>query len=156
MSVIEATCAGFKAMADDTVRFSFDVEPRHAEAALRLFRVRGTAAALAALLPVAEQSGHEESPTRREPEPERLKGGMAAKWLALRCAEPAFQSWLAGNFPAAWMSVPGDGEAKVAANVIRAVCSVESRAQIDNDEAANERFQRLIRGPWQKFTVSRS
>lgn len=49
MTAIAATVSGFRSLADDTVRFQIDVEPRDAEAALRLFSRRGTAIALAAL-----------------------------------------------------------------------------------------------------------
>ena len=146
MSVIEASSTACKTMADGTLRITVDVEPRHAQAAFALFGSPGVPMALARLQAPAP-----------EPEPERLKGGMAAKWLALRCAEPAFQCWIADAHARQWFdagSMLSDRER--AASVVRAVCSVESRAEIDNDPAANERFQRLIRSPWQKFTVSRS
>lgn len=147
MSVIEASSTACKTMADGTLRITVDVEPRHAQAAFALFGSPGVPMALARLQAPAP-----------EPEPERLKGGMAAKWLALRCAEPAFQEWLIAKFLPQWIASESWSEnpTQRAASVIRAVCSVESRAEIDNDPAANERFQRLIRGPWQKFTLSRS
>ena len=151
MSVIEASSTACKTMADGTLRITVDVEPRHAQAAFTLVGSPGVPMALARL----QAPAPEPAP---EPEPERLKGGMAAKWLAMRCADPDFQAWLYSAYRTAWAMNASSKQTteQHAASVIRAVCSVESRAEIDNDPAANERFQRLIRGPWQKFTVSRS
>lgn len=138
MSAIEATTAGFKDMADGTVRFFFDVEPRHAGPALELFRVRGIGAALAALKPEH----------LRKPEPEKPKGGERAKWVAMRCSEEAFQQWLSIRWPACWVMATGPFGADRAASVIRSVCKVQSRAELDTDQTARARFDELIRRPW--------
>jgi len=145
--LVESVCAGFKDMADGTVRFFFDVEPRHADAGLRLFRVRGTAAVLAALKPGAQPSPEPEKPCA-EVSSEPLKGGAIAQWLGMRCIEPEFQQWLAERFPLSWPLGVGLSELTRAADTVRRVLSVGSRREIDNDPAARERFERLIRKPW--------
>lgn len=144
MSAIEATTAGFKDMADGTVRFFFDVEPRHADDALRLFRERGRSAALAALVHAHEQPAP-------EPEAEKPKGGERARWVAMRCKEPNFQQWLFDKFTEYQDSFAGAAtDDDAAASIVRAVCGIESRAELDSDKYAPHRFDVLIRKAWQE------
>jgi hypothetical protein len=57
MSVIEATFVKVAGtLADGTLRLVVDVEPRNAQAAFALFNSPGTAMALAALIPNADNS----------------------------------------------------------------------------------------------------
>lgn len=144
MSVIEAATAGFKDMADGTVRFFFDVEPRHAGAALELFRARGTPAALAAL-----QVGYAQA-ADTSPEPVAAKEplGPLAYWLVLRCNEPEFWRWL--------QSIGYNCASAHAAGVFsKSLLAIESRKDIDGDSEAEERFHRLIRGPYAKWCAAR-
>jgi hypothetical protein len=63
MTAIAAIVSGFRSLADDTVRFQIDVEPRDAEAALRMLARRGTNVAIAVLTDeaaVAADQGHGE------------------------------------------------------------------------------------------------
>lgn len=135
MSVIEAATAGFKDLADGTVRFFFDVEPRHAGAALELFRVRGTPAALAAL-----KTGFAAVPDAK-PEP---KGGMLSKEASILCARADFQHWMKHNLN---LFVTGANHAAIE---IRRICEVESRVEFDSDPAAGERFIQRIRLPFMR------
>ncbi len=143
MSAIEATTAGFKDMADGTLRLLFDVEPRHADEALRLFRERGRSAALAALMHAHEQPAP-------EPKPEAPKGGERAKWAAIRCKDADFQRWLCNTFENEWNSVLGNTSEEIAASVVRSVCAVGSRIDFDIDKHAGIRFDVLIRKAWQE------
>jgi hypothetical protein len=138
MTLIEASSVRIQTMVDGTLRITCDVEPRHARDAFNLFGSPGTPMALAALrtAPAAIE--------QPQAAPEKPKGGVWSQWCAIRCGEPEFQRWLAHAFPALWVK-HGD-----AATVIRAACQLESRAELDNDTAAFERFSKLIRGPWQK------
>jgi hypothetical protein len=122
-------------MADGTLRLSLDIEPRHSQAAFALFGAPGTPMALAAL-----------KSAKAEPAP---KGGQLAQWVAMRCGEAAFQRWLQDTFPAQWQDAHGDAPAKWAASTVRAVCGIESRAELDNDEAAALRFHARIRRPFE-------
>ena len=132
MTIIEAASAGTKSMADDTLRLSVDVEPRFANDAFALFGKRGTPLVLAALRTAAQ----------KEPEASKPKGGEMSKWLGMRCNEPEFQTWIIAQ------AIMGLGQTKVTSLLARALCEVESRAEIDNDPAAMERFQERIRKPW--------
>ncbi|WBS00252.1 hypothetical protein OU994_18190 [Pseudoduganella sp. SL102] len=62
-------------------------------------------------------------------------------WLALRCREAPFQRFL---------RVPDE---QAAAQSVRAICAVESRGEIDRDEAAARRFHTLIRIPYANFML---
>ena len=122
-------------MADGTLRLTVDIEPRHSQAAFALFGAPGTPMALAAL-----------KSAKAEPAP---KGGQLAQWVAMRCGEAAFQRWLQDTFPAQWQDAHGDTPAKWAASTVRAVCGIESRAELDNDDAAAVRFHAAIRKPFE-------
>ena len=135
MSAIEASSVRISTMADGTLRITLDVEPAHAQAAFALFGSPGTPVALAALKTAAQASQ------------ERAKGGEAARWLGMRCGEPEFQGWCAKQWP---LFIPRDftSGTDCASRIVRAVCLVNSRAEIDNDPAAFARFDTLIRKPW--------
>jgi hypothetical protein len=60
----------------------------------------------------------------------------------MRCEEREFQAWMAVNWPdqrERSTNTPG---------LVRLVLGVLSRAEIDTDPVAFERFERLIRKPW--------
>jgi hypothetical protein len=140
MSVIPASSVRVTTMSDGTLRLSVDIEPRDAQAAFRLFGAPGTAIALAAL----RAGGKQAAPATAE-EP---KGGTAAKWLGMRCAEPEFQAWLQQRHPLPWGRLSYATSAERAAHVVRLLCGVTSRAEIDHDEQAHRAFQAHIREPW--------
>lgn len=57
-------------------------------------------------------------------------------WLVLRCKEPAFQRFLGAN------------DEDEAAAVVRILCQVDSRGDIDRNPEAEQRFHNLIRKPY--------
>lgn len=67
-----------------------------------------------------------------------LKGGQLARLAGQLCAQRHFQQWL------------GAESTEHAAAIVRGVCQVESRAQLDHDDEARARFHKHIRGPWVK------
>lgn len=138
MSVIEAAAVSVKTMADNTLRLTVDIEPRHAKQAFAMFGERGTAVALAAL-----KTTPEPEPT---PSPEALKGGELSKWAALRCQDTDFRAWLRSQWPGRqdWNTTDG------AADTIRAICHITSRAELDHNKAAAAIFNERIRRPWQE------
>jgi hypothetical protein len=135
MSAIEAASVGVRTMADGTLRLSLDIEPRHAQAAFALFGAPGTPMALAALRPASSK-------------PEAPKGGPLAQWVAMRCQEPHFQAWLYRQDRERWIAAAGEDAEEVAANVIRAICGVDSRAELDSNPEAAARLHKLIREPY--------
>lgn len=74
-----------------------------------------------------------------QPVQEKLKGGplsiLAARW----CQDPVFREWF---------DCPTE---ETAAERIRVLCDVTSRANIDHTAEAGEKFQRHIRGPYMKY-----
>jgi hypothetical protein len=139
MSIIEAAAMRLRTMADGSLRIECEVEPRHAQAAFALFGAPGTPMALAALRVAGSDTSPE--PVAETPEPRQDK--PIAKWLALRCKEPAFQMWVCAQ-----QGVAQTEEA--AAAWTRMVCGVTSRGHIDGNPAAEAAFQRYVRGPYAK------
>ena len=131
MSAIESSSVKVSTLADGTLRLVVDIEPCHAQAAFAMFGAPGTAVALAALKPMHQVRA----------EQEKAKGGPLSQWLAIRCNEGHFQQWL------------GVRCTDDAATHVRDICEVESRAEIDSNPVAEQRFQKLIRGPYAKHCV---
>ena len=138
MTAIEASFVRLKSMADGSLQITAEVEPRNAVAAFMLFAAPGTPMALAALQ-CAKAAPSEPAP----------KGGQLAQWVAMRCGEAAFQRWLQDTFPAQWQDAHGDTPAKWAASTVRAVCGIESRAELDNDQSLASLFHALVRKPFE-------
>jgi endogenous inhibitor of DNA gyrase (YacG/DUF329 family) len=134
MSAIEASTVRIATMADSTLRLTLDIEPRFAQSAFALFGMAGTPVALAALQVATS-------------EPEAPKGGELAKWCAIRCQEPDFQQWLNDEFRIAARHHAGQHISldESAAQIIRTVLGIKSRAEIDTDPDVREAFNSLIR-----------
>jgi hypothetical protein len=130
--------SGVKTMADDTLRISFDVEPRFAQLAFQLFGTRGTPVAIARLLKSAaiEQDRQET---------ERNVGGQLARLAGQFCNAEPFQSWLRKTYD------PKPRTPAEAAEIIRLVCKVASRADLDHDEAAASIFHLQFRLPYNEW-----
>ena len=132
MTAIIASTVGVKTMADDTLRLTIDIDPRHAGEAFALFGNRGSACAIARL---TNESAVNEM--RSDPAPEeKPKGGALAKLAGQLCGQPEFMEWL-------WVNTPEEAAAK-----IRALCSGSSRAELDHNPVAAEIFHREIRIPY--------
>lgn len=143
MSAIPASSVNLKTMADGTLRISFDIEPMHAQDAFRLFAAPGTPAAIAAMqVGYAAATGEELSPV------EKPKGGPLSKLAGMWCNDPEFWRWLETDPLNACHSATG------AASIVRDLCEIESRADLDHDAYAAERFNRLIRGPYSKWLIA--
>jgi hypothetical protein len=69
----------------------------------------------------------------------------AVQW----CGDREFQIWLSNQFRV------GVHSAEEAAECIKEVCEVDSRKKLDIEPRAAERFNRLIRGPYQKHLQAR-
>lgn len=143
MSAIPAASVSLKTMADGTLRVSFDIEPNQAQDAFRLFAAPGTPVAIAAL-----QVGYA---AVREPDPPKEPVGPLCKWLVMRCAEPEFWRWLESEV--------NDGNPvtneKQAGEVVKLFLDIESRKEVDTDEAAEKQFHDFVRVPFQRWLVRR-
>lgn len=142
MSVIEGASVSVKTMSDGTLRLSIDIEPRNAQAAFALFGAPGRAVALAALKDGA-------GAVTEIPVSEKPKGGEWAKLAGMWCNDPDFWAWLNQTFKL-YVQIPLQ-----AATVLRSHCEIESRAELDNDPAALQRFNERIRHPFMKWMQAR-
>ena len=151
MSVISASSAGVKDMADGSLRITFEFEPRHAADAFALFGPRGRSVAIAALV-----DGHgavtDEQPDMGNPITQRNQRLGDLAWRAVQwCKDLEFQKWVALRCQCNEASV-GEQEAK---EFIQFKCEIESRKELAIDAEAAKRFHQLIRGPYQKHLLAR-
>jgi hypothetical protein len=145
MSIIEGASVSVKTMSDGTLRLSIDIEPRNAQAAFALFGAPGRAVALAALVDGAGAV--------REPEPEKPKGGEWAKLAGMWCDDLDFWAFCNSidHEDVEWTTRKRED----AADVIRAICQINSRAELDHDPIALEAFNEHIRHPFMKYMQER-
>lgn len=141
MTAISAASVRCSTLMDGTLRVVFDVEPNDADAAFALFGKPGRPAALAALV-----TGYASKTGQSAQEPEKPKGGPLSKEAALLCQNAEFQHWLR-------YFVQGDVYgADMAAECLRNLCGVQSRAEFDTDAAAGQRFIDKVRIPFMRDT----
>jgi hypothetical protein len=99
---------------------------------------------------VLVEIGEDEQPVV-QPEPEKPKGGALAKLAGMLCDDPNFWQFLTHHFSTEEACESPDN----AAEIIREVCEIPSRSELDwNTDAAN-RFQASIRRPWLKWRDER-
>lgn len=97
---------------------------------------------------VLVEIGDDEKPV--PPKGTERKGDLCY-WTVMRCAEPTFWEFLGHTFP----SADPVTNAAQAADLVKFVCTVESRKEFDTDPQARARFDRLIRHPYQKWALAK-
>jgi hypothetical protein len=97
--------------------------------------------------------GDDEKPVQPLNSP--LKGGPLARLAGMWCAEPLFQTWLFKTFCAKGVTHEGE-ETEMASALIRSICGIESRAELDNNAQAREHFDTLIRIPYAAYRAQHS
>lgn len=132
-TIIQGTTAGVKTMADDTLRITFDVEPRFAQLAFAMFGTRGTPVAIARITPEA---------AIRQAQRETIKGGPLAKLAGQFCEAEPFRRWLRLTYD------PLPRTSEDAATIIRNTCGITSRAELDHISEAADIFHREFRLPY--------
>lgn len=75
----------------------------------------------------------------------RAKGGALARLAGMWCGNPEFWAFLAQRFGGQVAN------ADQAAELVRGVCKVASRADLDNVPAAEAHFHVRIRQPWVRW-----
>ena len=81
------------------------------------------------------------NPVPQPTEPERPKGGALARLAGMWCNDADFWAWLRsqGNKCAS---------AEDAAAIVRDICAIDSRAELDSNADAERAFQESIRSPF--------
>jgi hypothetical protein len=137
---VSGTRRAMKELVDGTLRVQVDIDPEHRRDFLRLFPDIDARVALAPLKPEAAAKPDD-----------ALKGGELAKLAGILCSEIGFQAWVEGEFgeelPAS-VDLPLDDDAERAAVILRHVCGIASRAELDHKQAAATIFHERIRKPW--------
>lgn len=137
MSVIEASSVRCQTMADSTLRLTIDIEPRFANDAFALFGKAGTSLAVAALKP-----GH----ALKSSEPVHETGYWCLRAVQ-RCQEPEFREWI----KTASLQGKQPETAEDAAAVVREVCGIKSRRELDTDMKARDLFQKKLDFPYTRW-----
>ena len=140
---IQASSVSVRSLSDNTLRITFDFEPKDAQAAFRLFGAIGTAVAVCALVG-AKEAASEAIPEHLKPAPISRVGHRVSREAAMMCNSPIFWDWC------------NQGDIDAAADWMRDACQVRSRAELDTDPAALERFIRLVRLPFMHYCNRRS
>jgi hypothetical protein len=145
MSAIEAVSRNVKTMADGTLRLTVDISPVHAQDAFSMFGMPDVPLALARLNIQASTSIAQQETI----EADKPKGGFLSQWLALRCKEPAFWEFIAKK---SFGPVGSEDECNA---TVKLFLEIESKAEIDNDKMAEERFHKMIRLPYAEWLMGR-
>jgi len=142
MSVLQATSAGVKDMADGSLRITLEFEPRHAKEAYSLFGARGTACAVAALTQDASLQA-----AQKEMQAEEQKGqpGSLCIMACNFCNDPQFKKWLIASGICAQDYLAEEIEPK---EIILMWCEIESRKELDNNDEAANIFHNKFRKPF--------
>jgi hypothetical protein len=154
MSIIEASSVGVRTMADGTLRLVVDIEPRHARDAFSLFGSPGTSMALTAL-----KVGAKEVEAVRALPPTH-KGGELSKLAGKWCRDELFIKFLREKCAQDYrwevnLDTVDDTE-QYSRFCITALCGISSRAELDHDHEAAEKFHELVRKPYMAWLKEKS
>ena len=139
MSAVSGTRRAFKELVDGTLRVQIDVDPECRRDFLRMFPDIDTRVAIAPLKAQAKAVTDDS-----------VKGGELARLAGILCSDPDFQFWLEDVTPDEQLPAALGGEegAERAAVIVRHLCGVKSRAELDHNPAAAHVFHERIRKPW--------
>lgn len=145
-SAVLGTTTTIKTLVDGTFRVSIDISPRDAQQAFALFGAPGTQVALARVMPeVALREDRKAMADDQKP-----RGGALCKLAGMFCNNAQFLEWLRIRYD------PLPQTAEDAATIIRNLCKVESRAELDHDDAAASVFHREFRLPYNAWLDGRN
>ena len=153
MSAIPATRRQVRELVDGTLEVKLHIEPSHKSAFLRLLPDVDMPVAIAGLSFVAQAI----KPAETEKPPEKLKGGPLAKLAGQWCQSDSFIGWLSESHPAIFDGALRDAKGEVdvaAAMIVRALCGIESRADLDNDAYAAKLFHERVRNPYMAYHMA--
>lgn len=171
MTVIAGTRRSMKELADGTIRVQIDIDPQFKNEFMAAFSAIDMPVAIAPLVAdfernedCAKQSAQammvnndkkfsyktdEMIGSQIHLEADKPKGGQLAKLAGMWCAEPSFWDWL--NTSNKWLLTENALDAKY---FIYDTCKIDSRAELDNNPEAAEKFHNLIRIPYSEYLKS--
>ena len=150
MTVIQASSAGVRDMADGSLRITLEFDPRHAKDAYALFGTRGTPVAVAAITQEAAQ----EQAQKETIEADKPKGGPLAKLAGMWCNDKDFWKWCnrQADF---YKNTEGKSfvvsSEKDAALLIKRLCEIDSRSELDHNKESASVFNEKIRIPYMEW-----
>jgi hypothetical protein len=136
--LIEATSGTYRSRVDGTIVLSVEIEPSHRAAALQLFGMPGTPLAIAAL-----RVGHAAKSDAANDSPKGKVGPRCLRAVML-CQEPEFWRWI--TF--ASMSGAAPENDREASAIVKRVCGITSRRELDTDETAWDCFVKKFEAPY--------
>lgn len=89
--------------------------------------------------------------SRADDQQQKLKGGAVARIAARWCRDPAFQQWIEERSGRQRRHRGDEGPEQAEAMtraLILVACGINSRAELDHDADAAERFDELVRRPY--------
>lgn len=141
MSAISGTRRAFKELVDGTIRVQIDIDPRFKKEFFELFPNVDMPIALAPLVANFE----------RIEEEEKQKGGPLCRLACIWCKDKDFWEWLYEHYG---QGVPVENEDE-AAELLRAICEVNSRSELDHDPAGAARFHNIVRNPFIEWSKNK-
>lgn len=138
---ISGTLRTYSLLRDSTLRIVIDIDPRFKAGFHRLFPDNDTPVAVAPLALNFE----------RIEEEEKQKGGPLCRLACIWCKDKDFWEWLYEHYG---QGVPVENEDE-AAELLRAICEVNSRSELDHDPAGAARFHNIVRNPFIEWSKNK-
>lgn len=137
--MISGTRRSFKELVDGTIRLQIDIEPIDKAKFFELFPNIDMPVAIA---PLRIEAVRHLLPIKKEPE-EDIKGGELCKWAGILCRDEGFWEFLnhSGTLDCHGIKVISEA---LAAQAVRALCFVNSRADIDINKESAHMFRKLM------------
>jgi hypothetical protein len=146
------TFVTMKTMADGTPRITFDLDCTLAEAAA-LNWMPGTPAGIARITGESSVEPALDTPVEQSVDTPKPKGGDLARMAGVFCNDPVFWEFL--NSDEHFASADKVNNSTEAADLIRYMCNVDSRSEIDHDMYSSSQFHYFFRIPFLAFKEAR-
>lgn len=130
--LIQANSVRIKSMADGSLDLTVRIEPKDMIAAVSLFGQPGIALVLGRLL-----ADHEKATQAKEEVTEKPKGGPLSQLAGQWCNDETFQRFLNQRYGEKCTTK------EETAQLLRHLCGVESRADLDHDPDAKAEFHKI-------------
>ena len=171
MSAIRGISRGCKnTLADGTVRYLFDFDPQDAADVAKLWGMPGTEVGVVAFTKESSQKDAQDTTiaaARYKTETvgiDKPKRGLLSQWAAQRSEELEFQDFLIPVYDK-YMGGDGNGigdidwqatKKDMCKHAIYVMCDITSRACLDRDSEAKQKFDTMIRLPYANYLKVRN